>query len=128
MASESVEPTADPRSQVAIGFDAVGRDIDEATHRASGEIHRASVWSLESLVMLSRTDADAHVVADDSATHFALDKEAEPAEHFLLSDRDLGREGDADAFSKVWVVQAKAVIRCPPDIASRGGAPRERLG
>lgn len=81
------ERSPDPLRQVGSAATAGGTDVDEASERASREVHGPGVRLGQCFEIPRGSDANDKVVAGDAATHMAANGEAQAAEHPDLPQR-----------------------------------------
>ncbi len=82
-----------PEAQLLIGPESRRLDVDIALHRPAGEVHLPNVFMGERIGVVVLADARHQLVPGNADEHQAAVEEGEPAEHPLLGQRGLVRQG-----------------------------------
>lgn len=113
----------DPAAQLGGRLDACRLYVEKAPDWLAGEVHEPSVWPLERLVMLRRSNAGHEPLALNPAAHVASHHESQAAEHPSLTHRALRREQLADPFSEHLAISH---TQCPLRRCGLMPEPRQR--
>ena len=87
----------DPRFQVGVAVDALGLDDHPALHRPAGDVEHSDMGLLQRCFGLFGPDACDQRVLEDADEQLAVKQKTQPAEHLLLGDTGLTRQGVAYA-------------------------------